>query len=345
MKKIITMMSAVLCLIAYGAYAEDGKIAWIADYDEALDIARNDDKPLFIFFNGADWSEWCEKLEEEVFKTTEFVEDTSDAFIFAKIDFPKDKSIAREDLANNKAVREKFNVSSFPTVVVVDSEERKVVVMGYRPGGGKEYADALLRNWEEYSTLANAVKDMKNTRLTTKQLEDLFKEAKAFGAEEYADMFIAEGIRRIDNAFFLLEKYRSNVQNGNIDDIDVRALRNILAEDNPNNENNVQYNLAVIDFQARIAGATAGDIDKALKPLITYLDTFGAEDRETAWRVTMTIAQVFHDNNMIEQALKYAQTCYETAPEDMKDRIAEAIDFMEKSSPNTKIKELTLLEQ
>ena len=44
---------------------------WIADYDEAVKIAKAEGKDLLVDFTGSDWCGWCIKLHDEVFSFEE----------------------------------------------------------------------------------------------------------------------------------------------------------------------------------------------------------------------------------------------------------------------------------
>lgn len=47
-------------------------LVWHTNVKEAIDLAKKEDKPLFLFFTGSDWCGWCIRLQKEVFKTPEF---------------------------------------------------------------------------------------------------------------------------------------------------------------------------------------------------------------------------------------------------------------------------------
>ena len=46
--------------------------AWIANFSQAQEIARQKGLPMLLNFTGSDWCGWCIKLKGEVFSKPEF---------------------------------------------------------------------------------------------------------------------------------------------------------------------------------------------------------------------------------------------------------------------------------
>lgn len=102
------------------AGAED--IRWVTSYDQALSLARAQNKPIMADFY-TDWCGWCKRLDQETYKDTR-VSIISLAFICLKINGD-----------NNPALTKKYNVNGYPTVLFLDPSGKKV-------GGGPGYRDA-----------------------------------------------------------------------------------------------------------------------------------------------------------------------------------------------------------
>ncbi len=121
-----------------------GSVQWLTNYEEAVKASKSEKKPIVMLFTGSDWCSWCTKLEEEALSSAEFAKDAGNNFIFLKLDFPLNSSQAPEVKAQNKQLQHKFDVRSFPLVVVYDpTTDKKIGSTGYRAGGGKSYADYL----------------------------------------------------------------------------------------------------------------------------------------------------------------------------------------------------------
>lgn len=92
---------------------------WETDVDAALALAKKENKAVMLEFTGSDWCPPCIKMGKEVFSKEEFVKEASKKYILVHLDFPKgDKELADK----NKPLLEKYKVSGFPTVVLLDSE-------------------------------------------------------------------------------------------------------------------------------------------------------------------------------------------------------------------------------
>ena len=128
-------------------------IRWLNNYDQALQMSQASSKPILLFFTGSDWCSWCKKLEDEVLFHPEFAQEAGDKFIFVRLDFPLNSSLDPQITAQNKQLQKKFDVRSFPTIVILDGRtQRQIGTTGYRPGGGKQYAAHLIKMVNDYSS-------------------------------------------------------------------------------------------------------------------------------------------------------------------------------------------------
>jgi protein disulfide-isomerase len=124
---------------------------WLTNFDEAVKQARATSKPLVILFTGSDWCTWCNKLEQEVLDSPEFANVAGNKFVFLKLDFPRRSFQDPQLKAMNNSLQQKFQVRSFPTVILFDPQRNQQVgTTGYRPGGGRQYADFLIRMYSDY---------------------------------------------------------------------------------------------------------------------------------------------------------------------------------------------------
>lgn len=121
------------------ARSGSSRIQWLTDFDEASGRARREQKPMFVVFTGSDWCPWCMRLEDEVLKTTEFAREVGDKFVFVNIDFPRRNSQPQEMAQQNQQLKAQYAVKGFPTVLILDSQQRQIGTTGYRAGGPKAF--------------------------------------------------------------------------------------------------------------------------------------------------------------------------------------------------------------
>lgn len=118
-------------------------IEWMHNYDQALQMAARDRKPVILYFTGSDWCGWCKKMDQEVFSSPAFAEQVGHKFVFVEIDFPMNSKLPEEQARQNAQLKQRYGVTGYPTVVIVDSKGNFIGETGYRAGGGKAYAQWL----------------------------------------------------------------------------------------------------------------------------------------------------------------------------------------------------------
>jgi len=133
-KKRIRILS--LFLITVFAYADD---SWKTDFETALINAKEQNKHVLINFTGSDWCGWCIKLENEVFSQDAFKQFAESNLVLVETDFPNSKELPEALRAQNEALLKKYNVSGFPTILILSPDNEIVAKTGYREGGAEEY--------------------------------------------------------------------------------------------------------------------------------------------------------------------------------------------------------------
>ena len=105
--------------------------------------AKAEKKLVLVNFTGSDWCGWCIKLDREVFSKDEFAAYAEKSIVPVKIDFPRRVDQPAELKKANRSLQEKYEIRSFPTIVVLDAEGKETGRLGYRPGGPKAFVEAL----------------------------------------------------------------------------------------------------------------------------------------------------------------------------------------------------------
>lgn len=122
---------------------KQGGVQWSTNYEDSLQKAKKENKPILLFFTGSNWCGWCKKIDQEVFQSPDFSSQVGNSFVFVEIDFPTNAAQTPELAQQNKMLKEKFGITGFPTIVILDPNGTFVAETGYRAGGGKAYADYL----------------------------------------------------------------------------------------------------------------------------------------------------------------------------------------------------------
>jgi thioredoxin-related protein len=144
MKTFLPKWFLLLLCLASGVLAADA-VPWLTNYKEALLRAKKEKKILLLNFTGSDWCPWCQKLEKEVFSTSEFQNYAAKHLVLLMVDFPQHKELPPEVKKQNDELADKFGVDSYPTLVLLDPNGKKIGELGYMPGGAKVFLAELER--------------------------------------------------------------------------------------------------------------------------------------------------------------------------------------------------------
>ena len=136
MKKITTLLIAVCALLQVRA----AELAWTTDVPKAVAKAKAEDKLVLLDFTGSDWCGWCIKFKNEALDTKQFQDYAGKNLVLVELDFPH-KTAQSNDLKNaNHALATKYNVTGFPTFVVLNKDGREIGRQeGYQEGGAKAF--------------------------------------------------------------------------------------------------------------------------------------------------------------------------------------------------------------
>jgi protein disulfide-isomerase len=93
---------------------------------------------VLMNFTGSDWCGFCIKLRKEVFSSAEFAEYAKKNLVLVEVDFPSKKHLDAALTKANDALKEKHKVKGYPTLVILNSEGKKLgEEVGYGGGGPK----------------------------------------------------------------------------------------------------------------------------------------------------------------------------------------------------------------
>jgi thioredoxin-related protein len=140
--KTYRMLAGCLCalLVASAARAAD----WSENYASAVTQAKKEHKLILLDFTGSDWCIWCKRTDAEVFDTKEFKAYADKNLVLVRLDFPKERPMPAEVKAQNAKLQEKFNIEGYPTLIVLNSNEKVVLTQsGYKPGGPEAFIASI----------------------------------------------------------------------------------------------------------------------------------------------------------------------------------------------------------
>ncbi|MEM9413353.1 MAG: thioredoxin family protein, partial [Planctomycetota bacterium] len=196
-------------IFAANAYSADN--LWLDDIHQAIKIAQEEEKDLLLLYTGSDWCPPCKKLEAEVFSQDAFVNEAGSQFIFVMFDFPKKSELPDKTAQQNHQWATKFGIEGYPTVVLMDRQQRPFGITGYREGGVENYLAIL--------------SELKQKRI---RRDEAFAKAEALEGAERATALDA-GLSQLDPAIAELyydDMIQEIVQIDNEDELGLRTKWN-----------------------------------------------------------------------------------------------------------------------
>lgn len=89
-------------------------IKWMTDYDNGMISASQNEMPIVIDFY-ADWCNWCQKLDYEVYASPEVIDAGGSSFTWIKVNVDDKKDLVA-----------KYNVERYPTVIFLNSDGKEL---------------------------------------------------------------------------------------------------------------------------------------------------------------------------------------------------------------------------
>jgi len=120
MKKIILSLLFVVGF-SFLSVAQNHVVKWQEDYDKAVKKAKEQHKPILIFFTGSDWCGPCKMLVEDFFESEKFKNIADESFVVYEANFPRNKDlITQKQRKNNYYLSTMYGVNSYPTIIIID---------------------------------------------------------------------------------------------------------------------------------------------------------------------------------------------------------------------------------
>ncbi|MCB1107407.1 MAG: hypothetical protein KDK76_04850 [Chlamydiia bacterium] len=228
-------------------------VVWAAphiakDYWRGKDLAESHQLPMALVFTGSDGLEPSQTLVDEVFRNA------PSEFIFVRIDDPNLKTQSETLIIQNQALKEKYEIEQFPTLVLVDLNEQEIARLGYPIEGVSDFGKHLREIGRRYFLLQKRFDEAKKKK-GLGELKMCFDEAQKLGAKGVMREIIEEGKEEVPE--LMLEKYLT-LRDG-------EERKELLEKLSRCNHQGVTLRLALLDFQEK------GSLD-ALKD---YVEKFG----------------------------------------------------------------------
>jgi thiol-disulfide isomerase/thioredoxin len=92
------------------------------NYEQALQAAKANGKPILLDFTGSDWCPPCMRMEQEVFSTEQFALFANENLNFVYLDFPRRKKMDLAQAQHNSSLAEKYKIEGYPTIILLNNQ-------------------------------------------------------------------------------------------------------------------------------------------------------------------------------------------------------------------------------
>ena len=118
---------------------------WGEDFEAGMEDAQAWELPVFLLFTGSEWCPPCQALEDEVLSENAFENLADRRLVLVKADRPPSGWRGRWG-DEHAALASRFDVSSFPTVILLDPQGNELErFRGYSRGTAEDYLARLVQ--------------------------------------------------------------------------------------------------------------------------------------------------------------------------------------------------------
>lgn len=130
---------------------------WQTDFEKATIAAKEQHRPILLYFSGSDWCGPCMRLRKEIFESPAFIAMADSSLVLVNADFPRNRKnqLEKSLQQQNDHLASQYNeAGKFPLTVLIDAETGKE--LGAWEGFPKESAEKFI---EEIKQQANALSE------------------------------------------------------------------------------------------------------------------------------------------------------------------------------------------
>ncbi len=279
--------------------------AWHDDIEHALAIAKEEKKDLLLLYTGSDWCPPCKKLHDEVFSHNEFVDEAQQNFVLVEFDFPKNKELPQAIVQQNRTWAEKYGITGYPTVILIDDQQRPYGISGYRAGGFQNYLGIL--------------GELHQKRI---RRDEAFEKAKTLTGKERAEM-LDRAISEMDSD--IAELYYDDIikEIVEIDKEDVSGLRTKWNASKDSELRKIIMTDIVVVSRLENPKTAIQFIDEVLEEI-----KFPAAQRLQIFQIKLNLLRKLNDVAGIDQLLDLMITMDELTPESKQRLIVKKVFLM-----------------
>ena len=169
------------------------------NYLKGKELAEGHGMPIALVFTGSDWSERSQEVLEVLSS-----HHLSTEMVIVQVDFPELSRQEKGVLLQNHALKERYKIQHFPTVVLIDTAGNEISRLGFPIENVSDYGAHLKQIGRRYFLLQKRFEKAKEAK-EKGELKLCYEEAKKLGAERLASTILDVGYKAVPELMF--EKY------------------------------------------------------------------------------------------------------------------------------------------
>ena len=137
-----TILPACLLLLIVNAVHSSPSLQAGA-FEQAIKIARAENKHILVAFLGTGWSVSSTKFVEEVLSRGEFKEFAGKHLVYFPVEARRKPKLTSDETAVLQSLVIHFNVGAYPTFILIAPDGQELLRHGYREMDAQEYIQIL----------------------------------------------------------------------------------------------------------------------------------------------------------------------------------------------------------
>lgn len=143
---------------------------WLTDYRKAQSIVAQTGRDMLLSFTSFDSSDFCQKLDKEIYQADAFKEYAKANLVLVQVDFPTMSELTPELKTQNTSLAEQFNIRGYPSIVLINAKGQKFGTAKYQSGGPdpfvKEIDQLRKKDFERRTLMSDTVEVKKKPKPT-----------------------------------------------------------------------------------------------------------------------------------------------------------------------------------
>lgn len=99
---------------------------WTHDWDAAMALAQEENRPVLAFFTASDWNDWHRFVDQRIFSTSAWKEWAGKRLVLAWVNHPNDERLVpAEWVGRNRTLTRQYGASAYPALLLVNGTTRQ----------------------------------------------------------------------------------------------------------------------------------------------------------------------------------------------------------------------------